>query len=313
MQHLRSTRWLYRFLALATLVSLAGAGLASAADHPAGAARPELTLRGDRAFAARLPALAGQLQLLADDADELAAAGRTVLLDLGGDTTAVEGDLLDGDRALGALLIQRDQLSVGYAALTQDVDLTRTSAPVRSLAARFAAAISEVDALAAAWSRLRAAAGPPSRLVALLGEHDRRVLVAMAAATGGDYTGGLESLAEADRALLEAMTLQDASGQGDAPRLDEPLRQAEDYDIALGRLFTLLRDSGGTITDAVRSAQGDVERARAALPEAPGSLATLASQMARDGINDPLLEIDRVRGELADALDALDSPLQTPG
>ena len=103
----------------AVLVAVSGAGLVVAIDHPAaGPARPELTARGDAAFAAGVPAVRDALSDLASAADALAGAGREAASAVrASDAATTQARLAAGDEALAAAALATQELASSRDAL----------------------------------------------------------------------------------------------------------------------------------------------------------------------------------------------------
>ncbi|MBA2276022.1 MAG: hypothetical protein H0W00_04890, partial [Chloroflexi bacterium] len=98
---LRGLGW----LGVALMIAVSGAGLVVAIDHAAtGTGRPELTVRGDRTFAAARQPVRDALDSLAAATEGLARAGREAASALRArDATTAQARIGDGESALLAV------------------------------------------------------------------------------------------------------------------------------------------------------------------------------------------------------------------
>jgi hypothetical protein len=302
---LRAALWL-----LAALLIAAGAGgLAMAANpFPDEEARAEVFARADAAVAPGLAAIDDRLKQTQALVSTLAELSRSAIVDLnGGDQAALGKDLDDGD----ALVIQVGTIATEAAAdlraLPYGVDAYQISP---SMAARLSAANDAIEAvrpLADLWSRVARGALPASAVAAHLAEHDRVAFAATQDGTAGRYGDALRGLAKARAELDAATDVSDKLGEAvDTTTLDLWIDRNRTYDDGLTHLYQSLRESKGRITDVVRNAYADVQRAQKRLPPDTRAIIVIMSDLAQGGLNQAAIRIEEARGALAAALSAVD-------
>jgi len=302
---LRAVLWLLA----AALIAAGAAGLAVAANPvPDESSRQELYARADAAVAPGLAAIDAQLR----DAQELVAAlavlSRSALVNLnGGDQKALVKDLDDGD----ALVLEIGSIATAVAAdlraLPYDADSFRISP---SMAARLAAASEAVESvrpLADLWGRVARGALPASEVAAHLADHDRASFAATQDGTAGRYAQALKGLGKARGELTAALEIRDTLVETvDTTTLDIWIDRNRTYDDALARLYQVLRDSGGRITDSAREAFAYVQRAQKRLPPDTRAIVVIMSDLAQGGLNQAAIRIEEARGALTAAIAAVD-------
>ncbi len=150
------------WLALAGVIAVSGAGLVVGLDHPAtGAARPELTARGDAAFATALPPVRAALGRSASAADALAVAGREASAALrASDAATAEARLVEGDVALRDATVAAVDLAAARDALLAQVGDARLGAATRDRLVSLQAALDAVAQLPDAWASVRGSTEP---------------------------------------------------------------------------------------------------------------------------------------------------------
>lgn len=281
------------------IISIAGAGLVLALDHPqTDAGRPELTARGDAIIGPRLAALAPQDAALADAADGLAAHGRAALLDLRSQKTdAVRSDIAAGDQSLTDLGTAVAALTTSRNGLLDGTSLDRVSGANRDRVGAIDAAIAASALIPAGWQQIGDNAVLPVSVLESLSGHDAAVIAATTSARAADYTTALAHLGDAAAALASARHLSDlASGKGrDVSTLTGLILRSSDYDTALTRLYTLLQQSGGVMTPDASAALADVERAQTALPPDTSPLVVIASDLGGNTMTQGLIAIEGAR------------------
>lgn len=302
---LRGVGW----LAAAALIAVGGAGLVVAVDHPAtGARRPELTARGDSAFAAALPSVRDALKRASAAADALAEAGRQSASALRArDPGTTRTRLADGEALLADSASAAQEATAAREGLLRRVGAARLGAATRERLVYIQAALDAVARLPEAWSGVAGGAGRAAGISAPLAAHDQLVFEATAAAREERYAEALQLLTRAAAELGEARRQTDRLPPAlDHPTLDEWLGRSAAYSTALTTLYALLDDSGGEVTDEAAEALAEVERAQAALPVGEGAWVVIVNELAEPGMTEGLIGIERARGMLDEATAALD-------
>lgn len=144
------------------LIAVSGAGLVVAIDHPAsGSARPELTARGDTAFAAALPAVRDALERLESAADALAVAGREAASAIrAADAARARAHIDDGDGTLALVRIAASDLATARDELMRGVGDARLGAFGGERLASVHAALDAAALLPDAWAGVAALTDP---------------------------------------------------------------------------------------------------------------------------------------------------------
>jgi len=150
------------WVATVALIAVSGAGLVVALDHPAtGSARPELTARGDAAFAAAMPAVRDALGKVASAADTLAEAGREAAAALRArDAATARARLAEGEEALAAATVAARDLVAARDALLEHVGGARLGAATRDQLVTIQAAQDAVARLPEAWASVTGSTEP---------------------------------------------------------------------------------------------------------------------------------------------------------
>ncbi len=144
------------------LIAVGGAGLVVTIDHPAtGIGRPELTARGDAAFAAAMPAVRDALARLGSAADELSEAGREAASALrAGDTSAARAHIADGEGTLALVTVAADDLAAARDELMRRVGDARLGARAQERLASVQASLDAAAQLPDAWGGVAGSTEP---------------------------------------------------------------------------------------------------------------------------------------------------------
>jgi hypothetical protein len=296
------------WLVVAMLVSLGAAGLATAADHPAGdATRPELTYLEDRRLEAQIERMRPLLVVLSDDMDHLGETARQALVDL----VARREDLLSADLARGgqlasAVASHRAAVQAAAAGLPSPTAAAYLGEGARDRISAAEAASAAVTAVPDSWRRLSDGVLPAIRLAAVLQEHDRLTFGATQAGVHGRYPDALAKLALAGAQLDQARSTRDRlAGIADVTTLSQWIDRAAGYDDSLRRLYGALTASRGKVTAEVKTALAATTQAQALLPANSRALVVIMGDIAQAGLNAAAIEIEQARGDLAAAIAAL--------
>ena len=293
------------WLLLALVMSLGVGGIVAGADHPAtDEARPELTARGDAAVAPGIERLATQLEQLEAQVAELGRSGREALVDLTGRRLdELEVELDRGGRVLRSIEERVADARTLYEQLPYGPDSDRISGATRERIVLVGEAIHSLDPLGPAWQQLSLGSLPAVELAQLLERHDELVFEATQAGTRARYPDALRGVRRAIETLDVARAARrQLTSAPDLGTLDAWLERSRAYDEALLRLYRLLDDSGGEMTDEAQAALDEVERAEAALPADNDALVVAMAEIAQGGLNEAVVAIERARGSLADAI-----------
>ncbi len=290
---------------LALVMSLGVGGIVAGADHPAGDdTRPELTARADSVLAPRLASMVGRLEELEAQVVELGGRGRAALTHLTArrvDKLVAELDA--GRRLLDAIEGGLADLRARYEELPYGPDSDRVGRRTRERMRLVAEAIETLQPLSRSWNSLSVGSVPAIELAEELERHDEQVFEATREGTRGRYGDALGGIRLALRILDRAIAIRNVlSTTPDVSTLDDWLRRARVYDDALLRLYTLLDEPDGEMTEAARQALDAVERAQAALPADTDSLVVVMADIAQGGLNQAVIDIERARGSLSEAL-----------
>jgi hypothetical protein len=302
------------WLALAAILALGGAGIATAANRPPLAgARPELTWTTDRALDPELEGAAGDLAALSDDVDGLGEIGRRAL------TALVDRDTAALSVAIDAGKSQLDLINEATAALRSRLqaipgigpdDPTRIGTELRLRYDRLVSALSATDGLDASWSALTRGSLAAIDLTTSLAEHDTQAAAAAKLGRSFKYKEALAVLDKADAALATSRGLRDRlSNTTDVTILSTWIDRNATFDAAVRKIWTLLAKSKGKITTAnrkaVEEAFAEYRTAQEALPPDSRALIVIMADVARGGLNQAVIGIEEARGRLSVAADAL--------
>lgn len=297
------------WLAVAVVVALGGAGVATALNHTPGTdARPELTWTADQAAAPALDAATARLQALSDAVDALGGSSRQALASLvAGDTSGLTATLDAGTSQLATVSAAAAALQASLAAVpfTGDDAALQVSAATRARYTDLAATPALTKGLEADWAVLSARAMAASAVPDVLAAHDQQTAAALKEGEAGHYKQALALLDAPDATLARARQLRDNLAQNaDVSTLTAWIDRQAAYDAALRQLYGAMLTSKGKVTSAVRAAFTAEEAAKAALPANTRGLVVIMGDIARGGLNQAVIDIEVARGALAAALAA---------
>lgn len=244
----------------------------------------------------------------------LAQAGRDVLTharDL--DPAGVDAAITAGTQASAAISGLREDLIKRRETLMTGVDPSFVESDQSSVGASDRARIESIDRaligatqLPVSWVAIIASVGDPMDLVRSVRAHDARVAEAVEAARADDLPGAIAALGDARRLLVPARAVRTTAEEAgsDVSTIDDLLARLDTYDDALGRLYQLLVDSGGVVTDQIRDVYDEVGAAQASLPRNEDALRVVVSDLAGPPVTAALVGIETQRGLLADAVAA---------
>ncbi|MET0773233.1 MAG: hypothetical protein ABWZ82_09125 [Candidatus Limnocylindrales bacterium] len=293
---------------LLVIAALAVTALILTLDHPpTETGRPELTAREHALLVPRLAAIDASVDQAVAEAATLAVASRDVLTRARAlDPDGVDAAITTGSQASAAISMLSEQLLKAREVLTSDIDASRIRESDRARIGTIDAALIGIAQLPGTWVEVVGAASGPVDLVRSIQAHDARVAEAAAAARADDLPGAIVALEDSRRLLVAARAVREAADQAgaDVSTIDDLLARLEAYDSALERLWTLLVETDGQVTDEVRAAFAAVEAAQGSLPLTEDALTVVVSDLAGPAIMATLQEIEQQRGLLADAVAA---------
>jgi hypothetical protein len=294
------------WLAAAAVIALGAAGIVAALDHlPGSAGRPELTATADRAVTPALDAATADLQALADAVGVLGDDGRAALAALvARDAASLDDAIARGRAQLDAIDAAAAKLAAAVAVIPlADPDrVVRSSAGVIARYEALRGALAADASLRPAWERLAAGVAPAVELTDHLLEHDRIAGEAIQLGGAGDYRRAIATIDRASAELGLAREIRDdLAASVDVTTLDQWIARNAAYDDALRDLWDGLRRSNGRATDAVREAAERERVARDQLPVDARALTVILGDVARGGLNQAVITVEEVRGQLLDA------------
>jgi hypothetical protein len=313
------------WLLAATLIALGGAGIATGVGGPpASTARPELTWTGDRAIEPGLAAAAGDLAALSDLVNGLGTTARAALASMvAADATTVQQDVDLGTSQLKAIRAATDALRARLIALPGVVhDAGDPLPPSTELAlgaasrARFDAIFTALDTTASLpedWVRFTTGSLAAQHLTSLLIDHDTSTAAAAKLGTSGRYREALARLDTSDSLMTQAGGLRDQlANTSDVTTLTEWISRNAAYDQALRNLYRSLLATGGKVDAKVRAAFTAEQAARDRLPPDTRGLVVILADVAQGGLNQAAIGIEFARGQLDDAVSALEAASPPP-
>ena len=306
------------WLAIAVLVALGGAGVATALNHAAGSgARPELTWVGDTQAGPALDAATAKLQALSDAVDALGASSKTALVSLvAGDTKTLTATLAKGTSQLASVSAASSDLQAALAAVPNTGDQAQLAVSAATVARyRGLVATPALTAnLETDWQVLSARAMAASVVPDLLAKHDQQTAAAAKQGEAGHYQAAIALLDAPDATIVQARKLATGLAKSaDVTTLNQWIDRQAAYDGALRQLYGALLTSKGKVTDAVRAAFATEEAAKAALPTSTKGIVVIRGDIARGGLNQAVIDIEVARGSLAAALaDQAAAPSASP-
>jgi hypothetical protein len=293
------------------VVALGAAGLVSSLDHAPGTpARAELTWSSDREIEPQLAAARTDLVAIELQLDRLGTLARASLAAAVADqadtldTAIADGTIIvaDIDRATQALTARL----VALPGLGANPDL-RLSKPNQETVTLLIDALDSTRTLSKDWSALTKGSGDATRLTGLLDQHDKAIVAAIDAAIDRKWKTAIARIDTAGARLKQAATIRDSlRARTDVSTLTEWLRRNQNYDAALRRLYVISSKSPTRITAQMRLALAAEKKARAELPKDTSGLVIIVSDVARAGLNQAVIAIQKARTELADGLEAVD-------
>lgn len=313
MTRLRALLVALAWLALAVLIAVGGAGIATSLNRPpATGARPELTWAGDRQAAPVLDAATARLQTLSGAVDALGDASKSALANLvAGDTAALTTTLDTGSGHLAAVASASAALEAALAAVPY-VDGQAALHLSDGTIARYRqldAAPALTANLASDWEVLSARSMAASAVPTLLAAHDQQTAAAAKQGEAGHYSKALALLDLPDATLAQARTLADSLAKtADVSTLTQWIDRQAAYDASLRQLYQAMLAAKGKVTSAVRAAFAAEEAAKAALPTSTRGIVVIMGDIARGGLNQAVIDIEVARGSLAQVLAAQQSP-----
>jgi hypothetical protein len=291
------------------VMSLGSAGIVARWSESPGPARAELTWAGDRALAPSLDAAQASLEAIAVDVERLSVLARGALAAIAGeDRGPFLAALTEGGAVAQDIRIDSASLRGAILALPGGAaaDAIAYGEPALDHRSALLAALASTEGLARSWATFTAGGVAASGLISLLVQHDATVAAAATEGRAAEYEAALTTIAEATGMLAEATAIRDQlANAADVATLDEWLGRNRRYDAALVTLYTALRDTGGIIDEAAREAYREESVARAALPPDPRGLVVIVADIGRGGLNQAVIAIERARGSLSLALEAL--------
>jgi hypothetical protein len=301
------------WLLIAAVIAIGGAGLiATLANTPATAARPELTTEGDLAAQPGLGAAQAGLTNLATDVDRLGELGRGALTALVSsdfatlDSSVDQGQQLARDIETRSAALRRELMQIPGTGADEAITWSPETQRRRDVALQ---ALDSTGGLEAAWIRLAAGATTANRLTQLLADHDRIAGQAAAQGRSAKYAEALKTLAGAQAKLDEAKTLRDAlANTVDVSTLTQWIDRNAEYDAALAKLYQATIDANGRITDALKQAAVDERRAHGLLPSNTSGLVIILAEIGRGGLNQAVIGIEQTKAKLQAAVDELGAP-----
>jgi hypothetical protein len=301
------------WLLIVAVVSVGAAGIvASMANPPGAATRPELTMDGDAAAAAALDDAERNLTILTREVERLGELGRGALAsmvasDFGAlDTSVTEGQSL-------ARLIEEHSSQIHESLVTipgtgQDEPLHWSAETIRRRDLALTA-VTATQSLEADWSRLAAGSTVATRLSTLLTGHDKTAGQAVAQGRQRKYRDALKTLAKAQAMLTDAKTMRDQLANAvDVTTLTQWIDRNDEYDTALARLYHATIDAQGRITQELKDAFVAERKAHDLLPSNTSGIVIILAEIGRGGLNEAVIGIEQARAKLQAAMDSLAGP-----
>ena len=297
------------WLLAATVLGLGGAGVVARGDNFAGdQARPELTWRYDQAMAPGIGKATEEARRMAEATDKLADAARSALVHLlAGQTDDVADDLARGE-VWGADITRRGVIVEELVAELPFLDSPQlVSSGTRERIEALHQIVDATGPLPERWQQLEQGTVPAVEVTAVLQAHDVTAFEASQAGVREDYEEALAILAQATAQLDQAAAMRDRLAPVvDVTTLSEWIDRNRLHDEALGELYQALLRTEGRVTEEVRVAIENYDRARALLPPDTRALVVILGDIALGGVNQAAIAIETVRGTVGVAMAALD-------
>jgi hypothetical protein len=306
------------WLAVAMLVALGGAGIATSLNHPpATGARPELTWTGDSQAIPALNVATAKLQSLSDAVDALGNASKSALANLvAGNAASLTATLDKGSAQLAKVATATSELQLALAAVpfTDAVGGLHVSGTTIARYQQLAGTPALTRNLESDWAVLSARSMAASAVPELLATHDQQTAAAARQGEAGHYQQALALLDAPDATIAKARTLADSLAKtADVTTLTQWIDRQAAYDTALRQLYGAMLASKGKVTSAVRAAFAAEEAAKAALPVSTKGIVVIMGDIARGGLNEAVIDIEVARGSLAEALAEQQAAPSSPG
>ena len=298
----------FAWLIVVVVVGFGVAGVVTGADHPPGdATRPELTARADATVRERLAQLSDPLRALHADVTTLGRTGRAALVALTRqDLARLDRALATGDELLGRIDATAAVLRAGYEGMPYRADSGRVGDATAGRLRAIEGMLGRLRDVSSSWARLTAAVLPARSIGELLARHDREAFAAATEGTRARYAAAVARVRAALQLLDRVRRVRDTvAATADVAVLDQWLARYRAYDAALLRLYSLLQRSGGRVTDASQAAFAAVQRAQRELPRDTSALVVIMADLAQAPLEEAVIGIDRVRGDIGEAIAAL--------
>lgn len=290
------------------LISLGGAGLATAADRPAtDTARPELTAHSDQLAMSWIEAMSSQAHAVEDRVDALSQNGRDVLAQMQGlDPAEIGNALAAGDQSSADLEIAAATLADLRYQGPQGLDETRLSQANKRLLSAIDQVVGAAVPMPAAWHSIAGDTRDVANLLVALLTHDGLVFRATTAGRQKDWTGALDLLGQGDTPLGQARAVRDhLAASNDVSTLDDLLGRYEAYDEALTELYSALRDGASLDSPAVKQLSVKVDQAEAGLPGDTNALKVVVADASGGPVAEGVVGLEEARGKVTAAVGRL--------
>ncbi len=291
---------------LLAVLAASAAGLVGVAWHaPGSPSRAELTYAGDAALGARLDAARADLELIAADVEELAAAAKRALEEVASaDPALLEATLERGDGIAAGIEARSQAMRGALVELpgTEPDAAMRYSNTILVRRSAILAAIEASSGLAGNWQTVAARARDTARLTALINQHDETVVNAIQHGLNSQFKDAVETI---DEAFVVMSTIKDLRARLVAAEdtvLDEWIERTGAYDLALQHLYAALVKSKGKVTVEVQSARREERDAFDQLPPDRRTILVIVSEVTRNGLTQAVIAIDEAHGRLDEAL-----------
>ena len=296
----------------ALLLAFGGAGIVAGMSHQPGTpARAELTWVGDHEIGPRLTNGAIDLQKLTDDVDKLGDQEINALVGVnGGDQAAIRAAMEKGQRLLVTIEQETTDLRTKLAAIPgtgPGAEIRLGGIPLRRYET-LTGALDATGGLRASWDKLTASSLAAIQLQTTLADHDAATGAAARLGSTGRFAPALAKLDESDDQIASARKQRDSmSATVDVTILSDWIDRNAQYDLALRKLYSLLRSSHGKATTAVQKASAAEAKARENLPRDTRGLIIIMADVARGGLNRAVIDIEDAKGRLSAAIDAFNA------
>jgi hypothetical protein len=290
------------------LISIGGAGLATAADRPAtDALRPELSVHADQVAKPWIEAMGSQAHAVDEHVDAVSQSGREVLGLLSSlDPQSVTDALAAGNQAADVLGLDAQTLADLRYLPPAALEENRLSQANRGRLAAIDEILGAALPMPATWHTLAANTRQVTDLLKALLQHDETVFRATTAGRQQDWAGALELLDESAASLASAREVRDnLAAANDVSTLDDLLSRYETYDEALVDLYAALRDGAALGSALVMQLNAKVDEAAAGLPTSIAALKVVVADATGATVADGVVGLEEARGIVAEAVSRL--------